>query len=153
MLLERVERVYLRKNAIEKRELIDVTPVAEENGFSVCVAISKKLYLLIKKNIPEVTEKNCGEYDGFPLSILNQDFKGRLDDVLWMANLERSKDRNKGKKEFTFMLFLPHTVTVIKPNKVSEKIVTKTTLKLVKGIGDHGESVVTILLPDEKYIW
>ncbi len=148
-----LERVYTRKNALEKRELIDVSTMAEDNGFSVSVAITKELNRILKENIPTVTEKNSTEYDGFPLNILNQDYKGRLNDVLWMANLERNRDKCRGKAVLGFTMFLPHYKTIVKKGENRDKLTTRISLKLIKDRGDHGESVVTIMLPEEEYIW
>lgn len=150
-----IEKLYPRQKALRERTIMNVPEeFAEDNGFYVTVAITKGLYRLLKYNIPVITEKTKIAQDDYSLKILNQDYWERLSDVLWTTNLERNKDRNRKKKEFSFSVFLPHFETV--KNKAGDdrqKLIPSKKIKFKRDRGDHGELVFTIMLAEENCIW
>ena len=114
--------VYTRAQALEDGVLVDVTEMAREAGFCWPVAITAAVWALIEA-IPE-------RYRGL------HSIDGRLWDALWMASCAIRSSTSSG-NELRYSLTL-HTAQS-----------SHLTLKLVTGPGDHGEPVVTIMLPEE----
>jgi len=107
---------------LEDGVLVDVSEMAREAGFRWPVAVTATVWALIEA-IPE-------RYRGL------QSTDGRLWDVLWMASCAIRSSATSG-TELRYSLML-HTAES-----------SHLTLKLVTGPGDHGEPVVTIMLPEE----
>ncbi len=120
---------YTRKQAIEDGHLIDVFGLAIEAGFRVPVAVTHAAWA-------DCVEWN--EADSHRQTY--QDEAGRLWDVLWMAmNAAR---RGAGAQRLVFQLYrVPRGGRGVRPRLVK--------LVLHIGPGDHGEPVITILLPGE----
>ena len=116
--------MYTREQAIEDRVLIDVTETAKEAGFRCSVVLTAGVWAMIE-SIPQDFE--------------HEDVSGRLWDVLFMAHIAIKK--SSGGCQMTYSLIL-HTTPDDKSDQVRE-------LKLVSGPGDHGELVITIMLPLE----
>ena len=122
---------YTRAQAIEDGVLIDVSSIAKESGFNEwpvsltagawadCVAWSD-------------TDSQTQVY---------QDQSGRLYDVIFMAFQAICLSREVGDR----LLFRFYRV----PRDGHSTDAELTTLKLIVGPGDGGESVMTILLPNE----
>ena len=113
-----------RAQAIEDGVLIDLTQWAKELGFRIPVACTDTVwngYLVPDERVRE----------------LGQSEEGRTHDLLWM--LFNAIRRNGDGDTLLFeVIFLqpPHRHVVVK-------------LKSVCGPGDHGEPVLTIMLPNE----
>lgn len=114
---------YTRQQAIQDGVLVDVSDMAKEAGIKVPVAITARAHAMIE----EIPPKRL--YQDY------MDYMGRLWDVLIMAIMEAT--RNKEKRSFLFDIVLYHG---------NVKFVT---LKWVIHSGDEGEPVVTIMLPFE----
>ena len=113
---------YTRAQALEDGVLVDVSELAREAGFVWPVALTAAVWALVE-DIPR-------RYRAW------QTVEGRLYDVLWMAYCAiRSAEHSS--TELRYTLLLDHGRR------------RYLTLKLVTGPGDHGEPVVTIMLPDE----
>ncbi len=121
-MFNKVIHTYPRAQAIEDGVLFDVSEAAREAGFLWPVAVTVTVWALIEA-IP-------------PSKQGLQSIEGRLWDVLWMAYMAIRGAGHNGKMLY-YTLILHHG---------RKKDVT---LKLVIGPGDHGEPVVTIMLPDE----
>jgi hypothetical protein len=119
-----VIHAYSRANALADGMLIDVSERAKEMGIKPPTALTRAVWDSYVALTPAA--KQAGN-----------DEQGRLWDVLWMfrcaAVLEPDTDR---------LQFQLHVVT----DSISPTLVT---LKAILGPGDHGEPVLTILLPDE----
>ena len=114
---------YTRAQALEDGVLVDVSETACEAGFVWPVALTAAVWALVEAIPPR--------YRAW------QTVEGRLWDVLWMAYCAiRSAER--GGTELRYTLLLDHG---------RHRYLT---LKLITGPGDHGEPVVTIMLPDES---
>ena len=101
---------------------VDVSELAREAGFVWPVALTAAVWALVE-DIPH-------RYRAW------QTVEGRLFDVLWMAYCGiRSAERSGTQLRYTLLL-----------DHGRHRYLT---LKLVTGPGDHGEPVVTIMLPDE----
>jgi hypothetical protein len=112
--------VYTRAQAIEDGTLVDVSEMAREAGFKWPVALTAGAW---------------GYVEDIPKSKRGiEDVEGRLWDVLWMAS---NAVRRSSGVETRFRLVL---------RRGRKKY---TTFKLVSGPGDHGEPVITIMLPWE----
>ena len=113
---------YTRAQALEDGVLIDVSELAREAGFVWPVALTAAVWALVE-DIPR-------RYRAW------QTVEGRLWDTLWMAYCAiRSAEHSS--TELRYTLLMDHGRR------------RYLTLKLVTGPGDHGEPVVTIMLPDE----
>jgi hypothetical protein len=113
---------YTRAQALEDGVLIDVSELAHEAGFVWPVALTAAVWALVE-DIPR-------RYRAW------QTVEGRLWDALWMAYCAiRSAEHSS--MELRYTLLMDHGRR------------RYLTLKLVTGPGDHGEPVVTIMLPDE----
>ncbi len=121
---------YTRAQAIADGVLIDVSAIAREAGFRWPVALTNAAW------------QDCvawSEIDNAAQTY--QDEAGRLWDVVFMA-CHAVRTQRTGGHELRFELARV-------PRDGSATDATVTTLKLLVGPGDHGEPVVTILLPDE----
>jgi len=114
---------YTRAQALEDGVLVDVSELAREAGFVWPVALTAAVWALVE-DIPR-------RYRAW------QTVEGRLSDALWMAYCGiRSAEHSS--TELRYTLLMDHGLR------------RYLTLKLVTGPGDHGEPVVTIMLPDES---
>lgn len=106
---------YSRAQAIEDGELVDVTELAKEAGFSIPVALTRGCWA----DIADIPKKSL------------QDETGRTWDVLWMAcTFARA---NRGKSEFEFQV----RVQTSKAPRLKTYICKC-------GPGDNAEPVITI---------
>jgi hypothetical protein len=115
---------YSRAQAIEDGVLIDMTEWAKELGFKVPVACTAAVwngYL-----VPTDRTREIGQSE-----------RGRTHDLLWML-FNAIRKNGSGDTLLFEVMFLqtPHRRVIIK-------------LKSVCGPGDHGEPVLTIMLPGE----
>jgi hypothetical protein len=116
---------YSRSDVIRDGVLIDVTPTARQAGFRFPVALTSAAW------------SRCV---AVPDGVLCQDERGRLWDVLVMLHFAIRRSHGNGR----VLLFALHV-----RNDNRERIPPPVRLKAVSGPGDHGEPVLTILLPDE----
>lgn len=118
-------------DAIVDGYLFDVSDVAKEVGFQWPVALTAAVWC------------DCVSWsDGDSRAQIPQDHMGRLRDVLYMAYLVIRK-ASIPKDRVTFSFFrVPRDGVSQKPDEV--------VLKLIVAVGDAGEPVVTILMPDEE---
>ena len=121
---------YSRAWALEDGVLVDAGPMARECGFRFHTAITATAW------------SDCVAWsDADSERQVHQDQSGRLWDVLYMAHHAVRTSRSVG-DSLMFQLY-----RVPRDGKSDEAAIT--TLKLIVGPGDRGESVVTILLHDE----
>mgnify|MGYP001053751248 FL=1 len=113
---------YTRAQALEDGVLVDVSELAREAGFVWPVALTAAVWALVE-DIP-------ARYRAW------QTVEGRTYDVLWMAYCAIRSATHRD-TELRYTLLLDHG---------RHRYLT---LKLVTGPGDHGEPVVTIMLPRE----
>jgi hypothetical protein len=113
---------YTRAQALEDGVLVDVSAMAREAGFVWPVALTAAVWAIVE-DIPR-------RYRAW------QTVEGRLYDVLWMAYCAIRSAEHSG-TELRYTLLMDHGRG------------KHLTLKLVTGPGDHGEPVVTIMLPNE----
>ena len=121
---------YTRAQAIKDGVLIDAGNMAQEAGFKWPVAVTSAAWA------------DCvawSEHDN--RQQIYQDESGRLWDVLFMASHAIRTCSDSGDR----LLFQLYRV----PPDGRSVTAELTTLKLIVGPGDHGEPVITILLPDE----
>lgn len=124
---------YTRAQAIEDGYLVDVseTSEAQEAGFKWPVAMTRTVW------------DDCVEWsDKDSRRQTPQDEKGRLWDLLYMASL---RIRSQGENSGTELFYQIHRV----PRGGRGRLPRTVTLKMVFGPGDDGESVITIMMPDE----
>jgi len=121
---------YTREQAIADGVLVDVSEVAREAGFRCPVAVTEGVWKQCIAWSDEDTQQQ--RY---------QDESGRLWDVVWMAFMAIRRHRGPVQQLVYQLLCLP------RDGESTEAV--ETSLKLVTGPGDHGEQVITILLPDE----
>lgn len=115
---------YSRAQAIEDGVLIDLTEWAKETGFRIPVACTAAVwngYI-----VPTQRTRDLGQSE-----------RGRAHDLLWM--LFNAVRKNGSGDSLLFDVMFLQT-----PNR---RVLVK--LKSVCGPGDHGEPVVTIMLPGE----
>ena len=113
---------YTRQQAIADGVLVDVSETAREVGIRYPTCVTSAVW------------------DGYvevPKGVVGQDLEGRLWDIVWMCRCGMVKCKDSG--ELLFKLYVAN-----KPG--AAELVT---LKAVCGPGDHGEPVITIMLPDE----
>ncbi len=121
---------YTREQAMADGVLVDVSETAREAGFRWPVAITQSAW----EDCIAWTEEDSRHQT-------YQDESGRLWDVLWMASHAiRSASTNQSQTMYELY-------RVPRDGKCTEARLTK--LKLVAGSGDHGEPVITIMLPTE----
>ncbi len=117
---------YTRADAVSDGVLVDVTPTAKEAGIRLPVALTRAVHT------------DCVLWTrGGRL----QDEAGRLWDVVWMA-ANAIRRAPPGVDEVRFMVYrVPNVGRGRSPKPV--------TLRAKVHGGDHGEPVVTIMLPGE----
>jgi hypothetical protein len=122
---------YTRAQAIEDGVLVDAGPTAKEVGFKLQVALTSAVWSDCVAWTDSDSQKN-------PF----QDQSGRLYDVLFMASFAIRTSADSGDRLLYELYRVPRDgySTEAKP----------VTLKVIVGPGDHGESVMTILFPDES---
>lgn len=113
---------FSREQAIKDGVLMDVTPLAQEAGFTVPVAVTKALWKNYIVPHPEATKF--------------QDETGRLWDVLTLAAL-----RAKRQPSDTLLFGVDFLMKGL--------MIEEVTIKSVIGPGDAGEPVITLMLPGE----
>jgi hypothetical protein len=116
---------YSRADAIRDGVLIDVSANAREAGFRFPVALTAAVW---------------AQCVAVPPGVMCQDEAGRLWDVLTMLRFA-IRGSNDSAREVRF------GVHVRSDNR--ERIPPRVRLKSVCGPGDHGEPVLTVMLPDE----
>lgn len=129
---------YTRKEAIADGVLVDVSRAAQEAGFRYPVAVTAAVWAMI---------------NSIPTSRSYQDVDGRLWDVLFMASMAISRNKNKDCSQILYDLILERVETKQVKTKDGLRdqsvLVQNLTLKMVCGPGDEGEPVITIMLPHE----
>jgi len=118
-----VVHVYTRQQALDDGELIDVSDLAVEAGFTWPVAVTSRLYY---QYIEPTSE----------LDALGQSAAGRLWDVF---SVLRWKATSSNETTVHFQVWF---LTGINHRR-------KISLKAVAGPGDSGEPVITIMLREE----
>lgn len=118
---------YTRQQAIADGVLVDVSTAAAEAGFRIPVCLTRTAWA----DAVEWTDADSKRQ-------VYQDESGRLWDLLYMARL--AARRGGSEIRYTF-LRVPRGGRGVRPRLV--------TLKAICGPGDHGEPVITIMLPDE----
>jgi hypothetical protein len=115
---------HTHAQAIADGVLIDVSATAREAGFCFPVTFSRAVW------------ERCV---AVPPGVICQDEAGRLWDLLWLPRpaIDRSNSGPEG-----------HFAVHVR-NDNWERTQPLVKLKAVCGPGDHGEPVVTVLLPDE----
>lgn len=121
---------YNRAQAIEDGVLIDVTAMAREAGFKWPVALTHTAWC----DCVAWTERD----NRFQV---HQDESGRLWDVLFMAFYAIRTATAPGDRLLFSLYRVPKDGHSTEAREVS--------LKLMVGLGDAGEPVVTIMLPNE----
>jgi len=116
---------YSRSEALGDGVLVDITETAREAGFLYPVALTRAAWDLCVALSPAA--KRAGN-----------DERGRLWDVIWM--MRRAVGRSSAGPQITFELLC--VTTSVRPSRV--------VLRSVVGPGDHGEPVVTVMLPEES---
>ena len=122
---------YTRAQALEDGVLVDAGPMAKEIGFKFPVALTSAVWADCVAWTDSDSQKK-------PF----QDQSGRLYDVLFMAAFAIQTSADSGDRLLYELYRVPRDgySTEAKP----------VTLKLIVGPGDHGEPVMTILLPEES---
>jgi len=113
---------YTREMAISDSILIDLSDIAKEAGFKVPVAVTNALYNGYL--VPSETQKDKG-----------QDTTGRIWDMLILLNL-RCRGNNGDTIYFSASMLMDNGVKRLE-------------MKALIGPGDHGEPIITIMLPHE----
>ena len=116
--------VYTRAQAIEDGQLIDVSKEAAEAGITIPVAVTQAVWAQYIS--PDNRSRKYGQSES-----------GRLWDTVWM--LACAMRRNKDKSTIHYQLYFI----------MKEKLRRLVTLKAVLHGGDHGESVITVMLQGE----
>lgn len=119
--------IYTRQQAIEDGCLVDVTTTAAEAGFRFPLTLTRAVW------------EGCVAWSNADSQRqTHQDEAGRLWDVLWMARLAA----RRGGERLAFQLYrLPRG-----GHGVRSRL---TILHMCIGPGDHGEPVITIMMPNE----
>lgn len=120
---------YTREQALEDGVLVDVSEMAQEAGIVFPVALTSELYHGYVVPSPEL------EGGG-------QSVDGRLWDVLWMFRYYAQTCHGD---RFTYAVGF-----LMEADADDAGSVVEVDLKAVVGPGDHGESVITIMLPHES---
>ena len=121
---------YTRAQALADGVLLDAGPSSREAGFRWPVALTAAAW----SDCVEWTEDDS-------VRQVHQDLSGRLWDVLYMAS-HAIRTSIEPSDTLQFKLYRV-------PRDGHSKEAELVTLKLIVGPGDHGEPVITILLPDE----
>jgi len=127
---DNVISTYTRAQAIEDGVLVDVGSKAQEAGFKWPVALTAAVWA----DCVAWTEADSRKQ-------VYQDESGRLWDVLYMASHAIRVSKRSGDR-LLFQLY-----RVPRDGHSTEAVLV--TLKLIVGPGDAGETVITILLPNE----
>jgi len=116
--------IYTRGDALKDGFLIDISPVAKEEGFLVPAAVTCEAYREIR---PHEEPGPSG-----------QDLRDRLHDMFWRLRLHATQKRFSDTDRLSFSFL------------IAENCVSRT-VKLVSVVhpGDQGEPVMTIMLPHE----
>ena len=120
---------YTRAQAIADGVLIDAGSIALEAGFTGPVALTSAVWADCVAWTDEDSEAQ-----------VHQDLSGRLWDILYLAAYAIRTSSGSGDR----LLYEIHRV----PRDGYSTAATPVTLKLIIGPGDHGEPVMTILLPN-----
>ena len=119
---------YTRAQAIDDGVLVDLTEWAGETGFTIPVACTVAVWN------QHITPSEATR-------ALGQSERGRAHDVLWMLfNAIRRSSPGTSTDRLIFEVIFLQTPRKHKTVK----------LKAICGLGDQGEPVVTILLPNEN---
>jgi hypothetical protein len=121
-----VVSVYLRQDAIADGMLIDLSPLAREQGLRYPVAITAAAHHLAIALSPAAVDAGCDE-------------AGRTWDVL---TLLAARIRCAGRTESTLRFWVSAITQGRTPSLIE--------LVAVCGPGDDGEPVITIMLPGES---
>ena len=121
---------YTRAQAIQDGVLVDAGPMAKEVGFRFPVALTSTVW----EDCVAWTKEDS-------LKKPFQDQLGRLWDVLYMASHAIRTSSGSGDR----LLYQLYRVPRDRKSVEAELV----TLKILVGPGDHGEPVMTILLPNE----
>ena len=124
-LFGKVIHAYTRQQMIDDGTLIDVSKVAREAGFRFPVAITHAAWSSYV--VPSINDA----------ARWGQDTEGRLWDTLYMLLVE-IKRGNNGQVVMYSVYY-----------RLNGRLELKR-LKAIAGPGDHGEPVITIMLPDEN---
>jgi hypothetical protein len=116
---------YTRAQALDDGALVDVTEAAREAGLRCPVALTRAAWELCVALSP-AARRACN------------DERGRLWDVLWMMQIAVRRNRDA----LVVVFALRCVTTTVRPSHVA--------LRSVIGPGDHGEPVITVMLPDES---
>lgn len=120
---------YSRAQAISDGELVDVSKMAKEAGFTVPVALTSAAW------------SDCIEWSDRDSSRqTHQEESGRLWDVLWMAHL--AARRSEGGTVAFSLYRVPRGGKGRMPRKV--------TLHIHIGPGDGAAPVITVMMPGEE---
>lgn len=125
-----VIHTHTRAQLIEDGDLIDVSTVAREAGFTIPVAMSRAVWA----DCVEWTAETAKRKETL------QDEAGRLWDVLWMARLAARASGGEARRLFA-LLRVPVQGRGNRPRRVL--------LAMHIGPGDAGEPVITIMQPNE----
>ena len=119
---------YTRKQAIEDGILVDITDTAKEMGFKFPVAITSTVWH--EYVIPSED-----------LTYWGQSVKGRLWDVVVTLHFHIVQYPGKDVLNFRTVFMMPDK----RHNYIHKTI----ELKAVASVGDKGEPIITIMLPEE----
>lgn len=114
---------YTREQAVDDGVLVDVSYLAREVGITFPTAVTSAVW---------------EQYVKVPPAVPWQDEQGRLWDVLWMLRMAIQRSR-KGADTILYKLLVQN----------EEGPAKEVELKGVCGLGDKGEPVLTIMLPNE----
>lgn len=120
---------YTRAQALADGFLVDVSQVGKEAGFSVPVAMTRRVWDEIV--IPPDSVKELGQSE-----------EGRLWDVLWMLRHAASKGSQADQIQYQLIVQNDYEHGAEDPRYL-------VTLKAQIRGGDNGEPVITIMMPDE----
>ena len=118
---------YTRAQAIADGVLLDVTPVAQEAGFTCPVALTAGLWAKYGTQTP-------GEDHG------------TVWDILWMLRCAATGIRPVKVEDYTEGQIVWFKLSLTPKGKQKPELVT---LKAIAEFGDDGKEIITILLPDE----
>lgn len=127
---------YTRAQAIEDGVLVDLTEWARETGFVIPVACTSEVWH--RFIVPPAGTRELGQSE-----------RGRAHDLLWMLFVaikrQAAQSRSQGNGQPAANDLLLYDVLLLQaPNRLET-----TRLKSICGPGDHGEPVLTIMLPVE----
>lgn len=127
---------YTRAQAIEDGVLVDLTAWAQETGFKIPVACTSEVWH--RYIVPPPRTKEFGQSE-----------RGRAHDLLWMLFVaikrQSAHKRAAGNGQAASDDRLQYEVLFLQAPNRHESV----TLKSICGPGDHGEPVLTIMLPHE----